>query len=219
VTRFFNRPVAIAGAVAVGCAAIAAGCSSFSGQRVKPFDDEDRSQIIVRGGSAIFDDGTGSNARPWKGGNPNNPRDKKKWQPDQPGGAKVSAYAVTVQQPPNAAGTPSTPCPTLPLVGQVVTLEYTVDPNVVPPKTEQFTFSIVTANNPSGKPEPLLSSSVDLDQSSSTPSQLTYDPNMGWLSKVTIGGSDPSAPSQSCSFDNPNSTSTPKAVVAIQPLK
>jgi len=211
--------VVVAGGVAAALAIVALGCSRSEGDggRVGQLDDEDRSQIIVRGGSAIFDDGTGTKAKPWKSGNPTNPNDKKKWQPDQDKGAPVSAYAVTVQQPAGAPGTPSTPCPTLALLGQTVILEYTTDKSTNPPTVEQFTFSIVVS--PKGKAEPMLSSTVGLDQSPTIPSQLTYMPQTGWLSKVTIGGTDPAAPSESCSFDDPSTSSTAKAIVAIKPLK
>jgi hypothetical protein len=216
VDQFFRSRIATVAGIAAALGGILIGCTRSG--KVATLDDEDRSQIIVRGGSAIFDDGSGANAHGWMPGNPGNPRDKKQWQPNQPNGASVSSYAVTVQLPANAVGNPSTPCPTLPLVGKLVTVEYTLYTPPTPPAPLQFTFSFVQVN-PSGKMGPLLASTVDLD-ATSTASQLIYDQQEGWISKVTVAaGANQGDPSQSCSFDDPKIASTAKAVIVLQPLR
>lgn len=207
VRQLIGARVCVAGAIAVALGGILVGCTA---KGVKILDD-DRSQIIVRGGSAIFEDGTGSKASDWGPGNPHDPNDRKKWRSTQANGAPVNTYGVTVQRPAQAPGQPSNPCPAVPFEGSLVTIDYTING-----RTEHFTFSIDTSGS-SGRGEPLLTSTVDLDQSPSNKSQLTYQPaGGGWISQVTVTDG---SQSQSCSFADPSGGSTTKAIITIQPRR
>jgi hypothetical protein len=88
----------------------------------------------------------------------------------------------------------------------------------VPPAVERFTVTIVQVN-PSGKTGPLLTSTADLEPSSSNSAELVYQPNVGWVSKIRIGGVNAGDPYQTCYFDEPSTPSSPKAVITIRPLR
>ncbi len=168
-------------------------------------DDEDRPQIIVRGGSVTIDDGDASLTKPWKKGG-----SKKDWRPDQAKGAPVRYFAVMVQNA-GTTGSPSAPCPAVGMIATSVAIEYR---KTVGDQTEVNQIQVGLA--PTGKAEPLITSTVDLEPQAANAAELVYNPNGGGISKVTIAGMPGSTSNQACFFD---AGSAVKPVITIQPLK
>jgi hypothetical protein len=162
--------------------------------------DEDRPPIIVRNGSVKIDGGNASKWKPWKENG-----SKKKWQPDHNNGASVTSFAVTIANS-NGPAAPSNPCPSLPITGTHVVIEYKTDGGA----KSQIAVGLEKSGS---KLVPQIDAPADLTSapgSGSTPAVLTYDPGGGMISNVTV--SDDSGGQQMCGFVSPAS-----ALITIKP--
>jgi hypothetical protein len=164
--------------------------------------DEDRPPIVVRDGSVKIDGGeaNSTNWKPWK-----QHGSKKQWQPDHGNGASTANYSVTIANA-NGAAAPSSPCPSLPIVGTKVTVEYTTDAGA----KSQVVVSLDTSGS---KRIPQVDAQADMTQNAgtgNTPDQIVYDPGAGSISNVTV--SNDTGGQQMCGFVKPAS-----AVITIKP--
>jgi hypothetical protein len=188
----------------IGGATIAVAASVATVFLLKVFSasGEDRPPIIVRNGSVKIDGGNpnSTNWKPWK-----QHGSKKEWQPDHGNGASTTNFSVGITSA-NGPAAPSNPCPSLPLVGTKVRVEYTTDAGV---KSE-----VVISIDTSGSNHiPQINAPSDMAQhagSGNTPDQIVYDPGAGFISNVIV--SNDSGGQQLCGFVKPAS-----AVITIQP--
>jgi hypothetical protein len=189
----------------IAAVAIAAGASAVTVYLVSALrsGDEDRPPIIVRSGSVKIDGGE-PNSTNWKKWAKQN-GDAKKWQPDHGNGGSARNFSVAIANS-NGAAAPSAPCPSLPLVGTKVYVEYTTEGGA----KSTVTISLVTSGN---KRLPQVDAPADMTQvdgSGTTPDQIVYDPGAGLITNVTV--SDDSGAQQLCGFVKPAS-----AVITIKP--
>jgi hypothetical protein len=191
--------IKIAAAASIAVAAVALTVFAI---RILGAGDEDRPPIVVRSGSIKVDGGESNSAnwKPWK----QKGADKKQWLPDHGNGASATNFSVTIANA-NGASAPSSPCPSLPMVGTKVMVEYTTDGGA---KSQ-----LVVDLDPQGsKLIPQVTAPLDMTQnpgSGNTPDQIVYDPGAGFISNVTVsdGGAQ-----QMCGFAKPAS-----AVITIKP--
>jgi hypothetical protein len=172
--------------------------------------DEDRPPIIVRSGSVTIEGGDPLDAQHWKKWV--SAGDKRHYNPDHNNGAKVKYFAVQIANADNSAQSPA--CPALPVLGTVVSVEYTLTNGNSPVGVVHVSKDINDA--------PLVDLPTEvspMDGSGSTPPRLTYDPGAGWISQVSVSlPNGLGTVSQSCRFAKPAS-GPGSAVITIQPLR
>jgi hypothetical protein len=164
--------------------------------------DEDRPPIIVRSGSVKIDGGeaNSTNWKPWKAHGSN-----KQWRPDHDKGGSTANYSVTITNS-NGPAAPSSPCPSLPLVGTKVSVEYTTDAGV---KSEV----VIGLDTSGSKRIPQVDAPADMTHaagSGNTPDAIVYNPGPGFISNVTV--SNDGGGQQMCGFVKPAA-----AVIRIKP--
>jgi hypothetical protein len=177
--------VAVGGAILV--AAVGIGLVMMQG------GNDDRPPIIVRNGSLIFDGGEPTHPEKWKEWS----KDAflGEWKPKHDDGNPVQRFQVTFEGLTSTSSCSSTTV----LTGEDVRIEYS---NPTGTETTRIRLRI-RKKDVFGKPEPKIApGSVTLTSapaSGSTPPTLTYADNaQGWISKVTVSGTE-------CSFNQPTS--------------
>lgn len=172
--------------------------------------DDSRPPIIVSSGSVIFESGDASRNTKWKPGTPPPSLAPlplttagaivQRWRPDQPNGASVRTFTVTV------TGYDSATCPLPTLSGDVVEIDYFEGPQLA---SQAARFVVSRVSVPLGgrftfEPEIASTKTLTHDQAH-VPPRLIYD-RPGSLSRVTVAG-------VSCGF----TSSATGARIQIQP--
>ena len=167
-------------------------------------NEDDRPPIIVTNGSMNFDDGDPngdkSKWKDWKRSNGSS--NAKQWTQDAPRGFDVASYTVTI------AGSSNNDCNGTTQSVSAVAIEYTLANG-----NAKSLVVVQSVRGSANKREPWVTAPIDMSDSkpNGKPPLLTYNPDSGYISYVTL--TRPSTP-VSCPF-----SSNSRPTITIQPVK
>lgn len=200
----FSTKKTIAMAAVIVVAALGAAAYTLSADRERP-------PLVIRSGSVVIDGGDALDAhKHWKNWKRDSP-ETRRWRPEQPGGASVSGYAVTVAGAPDGASCAGGAA----LTGAEVFVDYTVESSNTTSRLR------VGRDRAAGAPdttalEPVVDAPAPMAIVPGTPfdpPELVYNPGDGWISGLVVG-------STTCRFAKPASDAQRRALrIVVTPVK